>query len=87
MNSIDDASVEEWREAAKAFGVTGWFNKMMRPVHDGPYEMLNESTGRTFYAYWAGFLWLGVGDTPDEAEKSTVALIKLWPWRGLVRQP
>lgn len=67
--------------------LTSWFDGRLAPVRTGVYQMLNESTGIMFYAYWTGIWWIGAGHTPEEAEEALRPIFKLWPWRGLAVEP
>lgn len=72
---------------------TDWMDANDDPVREGVYELLNESTGKTFFARWIvkeGFYYFyvgwGRGDHDIEAAASETEhgiVQKRWPWRGL----
>ncbi|EEE04605.1 hypothetical protein [Burkholderia multivorans] len=57
--------------------LTGWYPAKVYPLRIGYYEMLNESTGAVFRAWYSGAMWFRDVNGP------TVPLIRIWPWRGL----
>ena len=88
MKSIDDASVEEWREAVK---FTPWFPFNVKPVRVGEYEVRDlldtpakfrlTGGGRRYFdgknwrAGWSGEL-ISIFGTHHSHQ-----------WRGLAREP
>jgi hypothetical protein len=54
---------------------TDWFSSYVPPVHEGLYEMRNESTGLIFMAFFERGVWF-LGE-------SSRILVHVWPWRGL----
>ncbi|MCA8336754.1 hypothetical protein [Burkholderia multivorans] len=57
--------------------LTGWFPTNVDPIRIGYYEMLNESTGAVFMAWYSVCMWFRDLNGP------TVPLVRIWPWRGL----
>ncbi|PRH46394.1 hypothetical protein [Burkholderia multivorans] len=57
--------------------LTEWFPTNVDPIRIGYYEMLNESTGTVFMAWYSGCMWFRDLNGP------TVPLVRIWPWRGL----
>ncbi len=56
---------------------TGWYPANIDPLRIGYYEMLNESTGIIFRAWYSGCMWF------RDLHGPTVPLVRIWPWRGL----
>jgi hypothetical protein len=55
--------------------VTEWYPAEVDPFWVGSYEMLNESTGAVFRAFFAGGRWF-------IDSKELRPLVRVWPWRG-----
>jgi len=80
--------------------LTDWYSAESSPVREGVYELLNTSTGRTFYArrieklMYGKFVnvhltgWSNGYSTPEEAaEATTFGVVQdRWPWRGLTEE-
>lgn len=84
MKSIDDASVEEWREAAKQPELTPWFPEGVEPVHVGVYD--TRFDGLTGYCLWDGYCWHNQRKTIVDAATDAGRGWQHKEWRGLARE-